>query len=89
MEVTRDMIDKAKAGVFCRPNGIWGNTEVPCGLYRTDKEAIVAALVWYQLGNKIITANEHTIATVEADMEREYISYLCRRGRGKWKKTEA
>jgi hypothetical protein len=86
MIVTREMIDKAKAGVFCRPNGVWGNSETSGGLYKTDKEAIIAALVWYQLGNKLTYANEYTIKTVEEEMEKEYVSYLCRRGRGKWKK---
>lgn len=85
-EVTREMIEKAQSGVFCRPNGIWGNNEVFGGAYRTEKEAIVTALLWYQMEDSLATASEEEIERVYSAMENEYLSYLCRRGHGKWKK---
>lgn len=71
MLIKNGMIEKAKADIYRRDNGLYGRKSV-FGLYATEKDAIIGTLVDYVLGAKAAHCTDSYLMYVAGEVEREY-----------------
>lgn len=71
MLINKEMIQKAKADIYRRENGLYGRKSV-FGLYRNEHDAIIGVLVDYVLGKKAAVCSESFLMNTVDTVEREF-----------------